>query len=273
MEFTLNNGVVIPAVGLGTFRSRGDEVYDAVLSALKTGYRHIDTAAAYGNEEEVGRAIKDSGVPREEVFVTTKLWLEDHGYMSARRALRRSLGRLGLDYVDLYLIHWPRSYQENADTYKAFESLYREGYTRAIGVSNFNFHHLEHLLKTAEITPQVNQYETHVFLQNPNLQSYCMKNGIFLEAYAPILSKNVKDLLEDETLVGIAENHDKTPVQIALRYLYEREIIAIPKSASATRQKENFDIFDFSLSDDDYQTIRGMNRGRKTFPDPDNFFY
>ncbi len=270
-KVTLNNGVEMPALGLGTFRSKDENAYNAVLHAIKSGYRLIDTAAIYGNEEEVGRAIRDSGVKREDLFITTKLWWADHGYLSAKKALKKSLKRLGLDYVDLYLIHWPKDYSDNKDSYQAMEDLYFEGYTRAIGVSNFSFHHLEHLLEDAEIVPQVNQVETHLYLQNYKLQEFCMKRGIYLEAYAPLMSNEIKTLLQDETVSKIAKKHGKTNPQIALRFLNQREIVAIPKSENAQRIEENFAIFDFELDDEDMKELFSLNKAKKTFPDPDNF--
>ncbi len=266
----LNNGVTIPQLGLGTFRAKEKEAYEAVLHALKQGYRHIDTASIYGNEEEVGQAIKDAGIPREEIFVTTKLFNSDQGYLSAKKAFMKSLDRLDLEYVDLYLIHWPQTYELSADSWQALEELYLDGYTRAIGVSNFNFHHLEHLFETAEIIPQVNQIESHVYLQNHKLQEFCMKNGIYLEAYAPLASHEIKKLLENETMQKIADKHGKTVPQVAIRYHLERDIIVIPKSVTPKRIDENFDVFDFELSEEETQEINKLNRGRKFFPDPDN---
>jgi diketogulonate reductase-like aldo/keto reductase len=269
----LNNGVLMPILGLGTFRSKEEDAYHAVLHALKSGYRHIDTAAIYGNEKEVGKAIKDSGVKREEIFVTTKLWNTDQGYLSAKRAMKKSLENLGLDYVDLYLIHWPKSYEKTKDSYQALEELYFEGYTKAIGVSNFNFHHLEHLFETAEIMPQVNQVECHLYYQNVKLQEFCMKHGIYLEAYAPFMSQHVGELLKDEKVEAIAKRYQKTIPQIALRYLIERDIIVIPKSITKSRIEENINVFDFTLEEEDYKTLRSLNRARRFFPEPDNIDY
>ncbi|MFP4287438.1 MAG: aldo/keto reductase [Candidatus Izemoplasmataceae bacterium] len=272
-KVTLNNGYEMPILGLGTFRSKESEAYEAVLHALKNGYRHIDTAAAYGNEGEVGKAIKDSGVNREEIFVTTKLWNTDQGYLSAKKAMMKSLKHLGLDYVDLYLIHWPKSYELTKDSYQALEELYYEGYTKAIGVSNFNFHHLEHLFETAEIMPQVNQVECHLYYQNVKLQEFCMKHGIYLEAYAPFMSQHIGELLKDENVQAIANKYKKSVPQIALRYLIERDIIVIPKSVTPKRIEENIDVFDFSLSEEDFKTLRSLNRARRYFPEPDNIDY
>ncbi len=271
MNIRLNNGVEIPQLGLGTFRAQKKEAYEAVMHALKIGYRHIDTAAAYQNEEDVGRAIKDSGVPREEIFVTTKLFQPDQGYLKTKKALHKSLERLGLEYVDLFLIHWPMSYQLTADSYQAMEELYLDGYTRAIGVSNFNFHHLEHLFDTAEIIPQVNQVECHIHLQNHKLHEFCRKNGIYLEAYAPLMSHEIKALLENETMQEIAKKYDKSVPQIALRYQLERGIIILPKSVNKKRIEENYQTLDFTLDDADIDAIAKLNRARKYFPEADNF--
>ncbi len=270
MDFTLNNGQKIPAIGLGTFRAEEKDAYEAVLHALKNGYRHIDTAAIYQNEEAVGRAIKDSGVPREDLFITTKLWNGEQGYLSAKRALKKSLERLGLEYVDLYLIHWPKTYQKTADSYQALEEAYRDGLARNIGVSNFLIHHLEHLFDTAEIMPQVNQVETHVMLQNEILQEFCMKHGIYLEAYAPLMSHHIQELLENETLQGIAKKHDATIAQVAIKYLLDRDIIVLPKSVTPKRIDENFASLNLTLDDEDREKLRKLNRGRKLFPEPDN---
>ncbi|TVP94483.1 MAG: aldo/keto reductase [Acholeplasmatales bacterium] len=266
----LNNGVYIPQVGLGTFRSKDNDAYKAVYHALKSGYRHIDTAAIYANEEEVGRAVRDAGIPREELFITSKVWNDDQGYMATRRALQRSLHKLGLSYLDLYLIHWPKTYASTAETYKALEDLYEEGLIRAIGVSNFTFHHLEHLFETAQVMPQVNQVECHLYLQNEKLLNFCRVHGIHLEAYAPLMSSHVKELLADETLQQLAKKYNKTAAQIALRYLIERELIIIPKSVTPARIEENAAVFDFEIEEDDLRVLRARNRGRRYFPDPDN---
>ncbi|MFH5882215.1 aldo/keto reductase [Liberiplasma polymorphum] len=270
MKVILNNGVEMPIIGLGTFRSKDEDAYKATLHALKNGYRHIDTAQAYGNEEEIGRAIKDSGIKREELFITTKLWNVNQGYLNTKRALMKSLERLGLDYVDLYLIHWPQSYEKTRDSYQALEELYYDGYTRAIGVSNFNFHHLEHLMETAEIMPQINQVECHVYLQNVKLQEFCMKNGIYLEAYAPFLSHHIKELLDDEKMQAVAKKYKKSVPQIALRYLIQKEIIVIPKSITPSRIDENLNVFDFEIDEEDMKVLRTFNKARKLFPEPDN---
>ena len=272
-DILLNNGVRMPILGLGTFRSEPEDAYNAVLSAIKSGYRHIDTAAIYGNEEAVGKAIKDSGIPRNELFITTKVWNTDQGYEKTLLACEDSLQKLGLEYVDLYLIHWFKGYENSLSTYKALETLYRQGKTKAIGVSNYNIHHLQHLLNNVEIKPMVDQVETHVFLQNHFLHDFCKSNGIQMEAYAPLMSKNIKELLENETLNRIADKHHKTVAQVNLRWFVERGIVVIPKSVTPKRIAENIDVFDFSLDDTDMAEIRKLNRGRKFFPEFDNVDY
>ncbi|QWB99894.1 aldo/keto reductase [Mycoplasmatota bacterium] len=266
----LNNDVLMPIIGLGTFRSKEEDAYNAVLTALKAGYRHIDTAAIYGNEEAVGKAIKDSGIKRKDIFVTTKLWNTEQGYQTTIKAFNESLQKLGLDYVDLYLIHWFKGYENSIDTWKAFETLYDMGKVKAIGVSNYNVHHLEHLIANAKIKPMVNQVETHIHLQNEFLQDFCKKHSIQLEAYAPLMSHHIEELLSNETMKEIAKKHNKSIAQIAIKWLTEREIVVIPKSVTPKRIKENFDIFDFSLDDEDMKKIKGLNRGNKYFTEFDN---
>jgi len=269
----LHNNTSMPIIGLGTFRSKENDAYNAVKVALEQGYRHIDTAMIYGNEEEVGRAIKDSGIPREELFITTKLWNTDQGYESTLEAFNKSLEQLGLDYVDLYLIHWFKGYDKALDTYRAFEKLYKEGKIKAIGVSNFNVHHLMYLLEHAEIPPMVNQVETHVGLQNHFLHDYCKKNNIQLEAYAPLMSHRIKELLSNDTMAKVAKKHNKTIPQIAIRWLIERDIVVIPKSITPERIAQNFNVFDFQLDEEDMKTIRSVNDGKKIFTEFDNVDY
>ena len=269
-DLTLQNGVKIPLMALGTFRAMGDEAYTATLAAIKMGYRHIDTAMIYRNEEQVGQAIKDSGVAREELFITTKLWPSDFGYEEAKAAFALSLQKLGLEYLDLYLIHWPKSYDRNAASWRALEELYQAKQIRAIGVCNFKIHHLEHLFETATIKPMVNQVECHVELQNIFLQEMCLEHGIHLQAYAPLLSKNVQDLLNNETLKTIAEKHEASIAQVALAWLMERNIIVLPKSTNEGRLLENYQSLNVQLDETDMAMIRKLNKARRTFPDPDN---
>ncbi len=267
---TLNNGIKMPIIGLGTFRSKDEDSYNAVLTALKNGYTHIDTAAAYGNEEYVGKAIKDSGIEREKIFITTKVWNNDQGYETTLKAVNDSLKRLGVDYVDLILIHWFKGYDKALGTYRALEELYKAGKAKAIGVSNFNIHHLQFLLENTEIIPMVDQVETHIGLQNHFLHDYCKRHDIQLEAYAPLMSHHIKDLLDNEVLQNIAKAHNKSVPQIAIRWLIERDIVVIPKSITPKRIIENFDVFDFSLNEEEMHQIRKQNNGHKLFPEFDN---
>lgn len=270
MEIRLNSGYAIPAVGLGTFRAKGDDVYKAVVHALSTGYRHVDSAVIYGNEEEVGRGLADSSVPRDDVYVTTKVWNGAHTRDEAAKMIDESLARMGLEYIDLVLIHWPYTYERNAAVYAAMEDAVDAGKVRSIGVSNFNIHHIDALLSSARITPAVNQMECHVNLQNTRVKEYLDGKGIALEAYAPFKSQYVQDVLENETLRRIGSAHGKTPTQVSLRWLLQRGIIALPKSVTPKRIEENFQVFDFELSDEEMREIRKLNRGQRLFTEPDN---
>lgn len=265
---TLNNGVKMPWFGLGVYLTKaGDEVENSVHWALKHGYRSIDTAKLYGNEEGVGKAIRESGVPRDEVFVTTKLWNTEQGYDSTLQAFEESRKRLGMDYVDLYLIHWPgtRLYKE---TWKAFEKLYKDGHVRAIGVSNFNVHHLENILADCEFVPMVNQVEFHPYLTQVELLQYCKSHDIQLEAWSPLGRGKV---LEDETVARIAKAYGKTPAQVLLRYDLDKGVVTIPKSVHENRIQENAQIFDFELTSDEIAAIDALNRNERIGPDPDEF--
>ncbi|MDD3130033.1 MAG: aldo/keto reductase [Candidatus Izemoplasmatales bacterium] len=269
-KIKLNNNYEMPIIGLGTWRSKPEDAYKAVLVALEKGYRHIDTAAVYGNEEMIGKAIFDSQVKREDLFITTKVWNTDQGYENTLKAFSESIKKLGVDYVDLYLIHWFKGYENSLSTYKALEDLYRQGKVKAIGVCNYNVHHLQHLLDNVEIKPMVNQVETHVTLQNHFLHDFCKANNIQLEAYAPLMSRKIDELLTNETLNEIANKYNKTVPQIAIRWLIERGIVVIPKSVTPERIESNFDVFDFTLSKEDMDKIRKINTGRKLFPEMDN---
>ena len=269
----LNNDTLMPIIGLGTFRAKDEDAYNAVLAALKAGYRHIDTAAIYGNEEAVGRAIKDSKVNRKDLFITTKVWNTEQGYRGTLKQFNESLQKLGLDYVDLYLVHWFKGYDRLERTWNAFETLYDMGKVKAIGVCNFNIHHLQYLLDNAKIKPMVNQVETHVYLQNHFLQDFCTRNGIQLEAYAPLMSHNIEELLADETLKSIAKDHKKSIAQVAIRWLTQRDIVVIPKSTNPKRIKENLNVFDFELTDEDMTKINALNKGKKLFPEFDNISF
>lgn len=265
---TLSNGVAMPWFGLGVFQSKDDgEVQGAIKYALESGYRHIDTASIYGNEMGVGQAIKDSGVPREEIFLTTKVWNTEQGYDSTIDAFEASLKRLEQDYVDLYLIHWP-VLDKYLDTWRALEELYQQKRVRAIGVSNFLVHHLKDLLPQCEIKPMVNQVEFHPRLLQPTLLDFCKSEQIQLVAWSPIMRGKV---MEFPQLIEIGEKYGKSPAQVVLRWDLQHQVVTIPKSARQDRIQSNADIFDFELSDEEMVLIDQMDRGERTGPDPDNF--
>ena len=261
----LNNGIEIPIFGLGTFQTRsGKETRDAVLYALQSGYRLIDTAAAYGNEEDVGEAARKSGIPREEIFITTKLWNTDHGYERALAAFERSLKKLGLSYVDLYLIHWPEGGLRN-ETWKALEKLLKDSKCRAIGVSNYTIRHLNELLKNSSTVPAVNQVEFHPYLYQKELLKFCNSNKIQLEAYSP-LTKGRK--LNDPELLKIARKYSKTSAQILIRWVLQKGVVAIPKSSRKERIEENARVFDFEISDEDMKALDSFNQDYRTSWNP-----
>jgi diketogulonate reductase-like aldo/keto reductase len=247
--------------------SDGEAVENSVRWALEAGYRHIDTASIYGNEIGVGRAIKESGIPREEIFVTTKVWNRDHGYEQALAAYDASLERLGMDYADLYLVHWPVE-GTSKDTYRALETLYNEGRVRAIGVSNFLVHHLEDLLADVSIVPMLNQVEFHPWLQQPDLQALCREQNIRLEAWRPIMMGKVNDIPE---LIDLGNKYGKSPVQITLRWMIQRGVVTIPKSAQQLRIQSNADIFDFEINPNDMLLIDSLDQQERIGEDPDNF--
>ncbi len=264
----LHNGVEIPWLGLGVLRTpAGEAVESAVRWALEAGYRSIDTATIYENETGVGRAIKQSGLPREDIFVTSKVWNTDQGYESTLKAFEASLKRLDLDYLDLYLVHWPVK-DKFQETWRALETLYQVGQVRAIGVSNFLIHHLESLLQTARIVPMVNQVEFHPYLQQPQLQAFCRNYRIQMEAWRPIMKGQVMQVPE---LVTLAQKYGKNPVQITLRWILQRGIVAIPKSVQQQRIRDNADIFDFKIEADDLALIDRLDRNQRLGTDPDNF--
>ena len=258
-------GVEIPILGLGVYQSRpGQETYDAVRAALEAGYRHVDTARVYGNERDVGRAVRDSGVPRDQVFVTTKLWNADHGFDQALRACDQSLARLGMDRVDLYLVHWPVE-GRRAETWRAMERILADGKARAIGVSNYTIRHLEELHSTAKVPPAVNQVEFHPFLFQRDLLDHCRRRGIRLEAYAPLVKAQ---RMEHPVLVRVARKHRKTPAQVLIRWCLEHEVVVIPKSVRPERIRENLGVFDFSLDAADLAELDGLDEGYRTSWDP-----
>jgi len=265
---TLHNGVKMPQLGFGVFKVKeGEEVVDAVKAALAAGYRSIDTAAAYRNEEGVGQAIRESGIPREQLFITTKVWNTDQGYESTLAAFEASRQKLGLDYLDLYLIHWPVK-GKYKDTWRALEKLYKDGVVKAIGVSNFQVHHLEDILQDAEFVPTVNQIELHPLLIQQELRDYCDKHSIYVEAWSPLMQGNN---LDDPILVELAQKQGKSVAQIILRWHLQHNIIVIPKSVTEKRIQENAALFDFELSQADMDRIDSMNRNRRFGSDPDNF--
>lgn len=261
----LNNGVEIPLVGLGVYQAqRGDETRQAVLHALQAGYRHVDTARVYGNERDVGEALRESGLPREEVFITTKLWNQDQGYDSALRACERSLGELGLEYVDLYLIHWPVA-SRRLDSWRALEKLLADGKCRAIGVSNFLERHLDELMAKSKVVPAINQVELSPYLSQEALRAYCQKHGIVVEAYSP-LTRGAR--LGDPRLVEVARRHGKTAAQVLIRWCLQHDLVTLPKSVHPARIRENAAVFDFALSPEDMRTLDGLNENLHTSWDP-----
>nr|WP_304523657.1 aldo/keto reductase [Actinocorallia sp. API 0066] len=266
----LNNGVMMPRQGFGVWQVSDDEAVTAVGLALKAGYRGVDTASAYGNERGVGRAVRESGLPRAEVFVTTKLWNGDQGFDNALKAFDRSLEHLGMEYVDLYLIHWPMPGRDQyVDTWRALERIAAEGRARAVGVSNFLVPHLERLAADTELVPAVNQIELHPYLTQTELRAYHARHGIATEAWSPL--GQGRGLLDDPVLARIAAEHDRSPAQIVLRWHYQSGDIAIPKSVTPSRIKENHTITDFALTPTEMTTIDDLNRNERFGPDPATF--
>ncbi|MGQ1948197.1 aldo/keto reductase [Geofilum sp. OHC36d9] len=264
----LANGVEMPYFGLGVFKSRdGAEVINAIGWALEAGYRHIDTAAMYENENGVGEAVKRSHINRKEIWLTSKVWNSKQGYDSTIKAFQETLNRLGTDYLDLYLIHWPVK-QKFTDTWKALETLYEEGKVRAIGVSNFLEHHLDELMQTAKITPMINQYEFHPRLIQPELLQKCRSMGIQSEAWSPLMQGEVFEIKE---LQKLTNKYNKNVAQIVLRWNLQKGVITIPKSVNKERIISNSQIFDFVISDDDMKEIDQLNRHHRIGADPDNF--
>ncbi|GAA3612399.1 aldo/keto reductase [Nonomuraea rosea] len=260
----LNNGVEMPILGFGVYQIPPEQTERAVTDALQAGYRSLDTAAAYRNEEAVGRAIKSSGIPREELFVTTKLWISDAGEENARRAFDASLTKLGLDHLDLYLIHQP--FGDVYGSWRAMEQLNREGRVRAIGVSNFHPDRLVDLIDHNEITPAVNQIETHPFFQRGEDQRLMVERGVQIESWGPF-AEGKNNLFTDPVLSEIAQAHGKSVAQVVLRWLIQRDVVVIPKSVRADRMAENFDVFDFELTDDQMSRIAGLDTGSSLFFD------
>lgn len=266
-SYSLPGGTKIPALGLGVFRSpAGPTTQTAVLAALEAGYRHIDTAAIYGNEVDVGEAVRRSGLPREDVFVTTKLWNTDHGFETTLRAVNSSLEQLGFEYVDLYLVHWPVP-DLRIDTWRAMERILGDGRARAIGVSNYMPHHLDELLTHAGVPPAVNQFELspYNYESRRTLVELCQENDIVVEAYSP-LTKGVK--LGDPALVPVAAAHGKTPAQVLIRWALEHGFVVLPKSTNPDRIRQNADVHDFELSDDEMVRLDDLDEGLVTGWDP-----
>lgn len=265
----LNNGVKMPWLGLGVWRiTTQEELNLAIKTALEAGYTSIDTADVYRNEEGVGKAIKESGFPREKLFITTKLAnsKQRKGYDATLKAFEESRKRLGVEYIDLFLIHWPVK-GKYLESWKAMIKLYKEGLVRAIGVSNFQIHHLEDIMNETDVVPAVNQVELHPWLNQNELVDFCKKNNIQVEAHSPLMGGHLNEVPE---LEEIAKKYGKTPAQIVLRWNLQREIIVIPKSVHADRIIENAQIFDFNLSDEDMNAINTLNRNHRFLPDPDN---
>lgn len=264
----LNNGVEMPGFGLGVYKvEEGYEVENAVTSALQIGYRMIDTAAVYQNEVGVGNAVRQSGIDRSDLFITTKVWNDDQGYDETLRAFETSLNKLKMDYVDLYLIHWPVK-GKYRDTWKALERLYDEKVVRAIGVSNFHVHHLENLMVVANIKPMVNQIEYHPHLTQPEVKPFCERENIQLEAWSPLKRGQ---LLNEPTIVQLAEKYGKTPAQIILRWDIQTNVITIPKSVKPERIQENANIFNFALSRDEVDRLTALNINDRSGTNPEKY--
>ena len=276
--YVLNNDYKIPSIGFGTFRTpSGEETEQSVLNAIKAGYRHIDCAAAYGNEKSVGDAIRKSGIAREELFVTSKLWNDEKGYEKTIAAFNKTLEDLQLDYLDLYLIHWPiakaskNNWQEaNSESWRAFEDLYKQGKIKAIGVSNFLLHHFEPLLKTAKIKPMVNQIEFHPGMLQEETVEFCKKNNILVEAWAPFSNGQI---LSNPVLTEIADKYNKSVAQLSLRWIIQKGIVPLPKSVTPERIKSNLNVFDFEISAQDSETIDKLTNcgGSGLHPDEVDF--
>jgi 2,5-diketo-D-gluconate reductase A len=268
-DITLNNGVTIPQLGFGVFQIKPEDTKQATLAALEVGYRHIDTAQMYGNEKQVGEAVRESGIDRDDIFVTSKLNNSFHAYDDALGAFDQTLKELGFDYLDLFLIHWPLpKVGDYVETWKAMEELYSSGRVKAIGVSNFQRQHLRRLFDETRTVPAVNQIEVHPYLAQDDLRAFNAQNGILTEAWSPIAQGKV---LDDPTLRQIGEAHGKSPAQVTLRWHLQRGDIVFPKSVTRSRVEENFDVFDFELGDDEVKTVTALNRDERIGPDPDEF--
>jgi 2,5-diketo-D-gluconate reductase A len=281
MDITLNNGVNMPAIGLGVFQSPPEQTTAAVEAALAAGYRHIDTAAAYGNEREVGRGIRNSGLDRSDVFIETKVWVSDYGYDETLHAWEKAVGKLGVDYLDLLILHQPAPsrFEKTIAAYKALETLLADGRVRAIGVSNFMPHHLKQLIAATDIIPAVNQIELHPYFTQPDVQAADAGNGILTQAWSPIggitfypgWGEDRKNVMEDPAIAAIAQAHGKSPAQVMLRWHLQQGRSAIPKSTNPARITKNFDIFDIELTGEELASIDALDTGVRNGPDPDVF--
>ena len=279
MELTLKNGVTMPALGLGVFQSPPEETTAAVQVALSTGYRHIDTAAAYGNERQVGEGIRRSGLARADVFIETKVWVSDYGYNETLHAWDKAVGKLGVEQLDLLILHQPAPdrFEKTLAAYKALETLLKDGRVRAIGVSNFMPHHLKQLLEETDVVPAVNQIELHPYFAQPAVQAADAEHGILTQAWSPIggitfyagWGENRKNVMRDPAIVAVAQAHGNTPAQVMLRWHLQQGRSAIPKSTNAERIAENFDVFDFELTAAELAAIDALDTGVRSGPDPD----
>ncbi|WP_282819887.1 aldo/keto reductase [Curtobacterium flaccumfaciens] len=276
---TLNNGLEIPAIGFGVFQSAPEETVDAVRTALETGYRHIDTAAAYGNEREVGEGIRASGVDRDDIVVETKIWVSDYGFDETLHAFDKATGKLGFDTIDVLILHQPAPdrFEQTVQAYRALERLYADGRVRAIGVSNFMPHHLRSLLEQSDVIPALNQVELHPYFTQPDVQRVDAEHGILDQAWSPIggitfypgWGDERVSVMDDPTIRSIAEAHGRTPAQVMLRWHVQQGRNAIPKSTNPGRIAENFAVFDFALTDDELARLDALDTGRRNGPDPD----
>ncbi|MCS5521525.1 aldo/keto reductase [Curtobacterium flaccumfaciens pv. oortii] len=276
---TLNNGLEIPAIGFGVFQSAPEETVDAVRTALETGYRHIDTAAAYGNEREVGEGIRASGVDRDDIVVETKIWVSDYGFDETLHAFDKATGKLGFDTIDVLILHQPAPdrFEQTVQAYRALERLYADGRVRAIGVSNFMPHHLRSLLDQSDVIPALNQVELHPYFTQPDVQRADAEHGILDQAWSPIggitfypgWGDERVSVMDDPTIGSIAEAHGRTPAQVMLRWHVQQGRNAIPKSTNPGRIAENFDVFDFALTEDELARLDALDTGRRNGPDPD----
>lgn len=267
---TLHNGVKMPQLGFGVFKVKnGNETVESVKKAIKVGYRAIDTAAIYENEEGVGQAIRECGVPREELFITSKVWNTEQGYETTLQAFDDSLNRLGLEYLDLYLVHWPGK-DKYLETWRALEKLYKDGKVKSIGVSNFHVHHLENLLANSEVKPVVNQIELHPLLTQVEIRDYCAKHEIKVESWSPLGRGN---LLEEPTINHIAKKHGKSSAQVLIRWHLQHDLVVIPKSITPSRIEENAQVFDFSLSLNEMNQIDALNKNERFGSNPDELLF